>query len=253
MSYSRLATDSHQLTDRRSTRPFGPIVTDYDNETRCFVDTGSYPDRSSRDDIVVNGNGSTDLNFGPTPPAGKPEHNWITGAGLVHLLPALRADPLRQELGAARHRRSEVKGSTLGATMKVGSGRVFQACLTAAIFAAFCMWASAPASAQPSPAGLYVVLGLNRALRYGIGVGRDGFTWSGVANISRKEEWPDWRPPPRMIERQPYLPRFVAGGEGNPLGARAFYLGQTVFRIRGHQSAADDRPRGLFGLLPNGQ
>ena len=80
---------------------------------------------------------------------------------------------------------------------------------------------------------LYVIQGGGRALRYGIGVGRDGFQWSGLQKISRKQEWPDWRPPPEMIERQPYLPRFMAGGPGNPLGARAMYLGQTVYRIHG--------------------
>jgi lipoprotein-anchoring transpeptidase ErfK/SrfK len=80
---------------------------------------------------------------------------------------------------------------------------------------------------------LYLVQGNNRAIRYGIGVGRDGFQWSGMQKISRKQEWPDWRPPPEMIERQPYLPRFMAGGPGNPLGARALYLGQTVYRIHG--------------------
>jgi lipoprotein-anchoring transpeptidase ErfK/SrfK len=80
---------------------------------------------------------------------------------------------------------------------------------------------------------LYLVQGNNRAIRYGIGVGRDGFTWSGLQKISRKQEWPDWRPPPEMIDRQPYLPRFMAGGPGNPLGARALYLGQTVYRIHG--------------------
>jgi lipoprotein-anchoring transpeptidase ErfK/SrfK len=80
---------------------------------------------------------------------------------------------------------------------------------------------------------LYVVQGNNRATRYGIGVGREGFQWSGLQKISRKQEWPDWRPPPEMIERQPYLPRFMAGGPGNPLGARALYLGQTVYRIHG--------------------
>jgi len=80
---------------------------------------------------------------------------------------------------------------------------------------------------------LYLVQGNNRALRYGIGVGRDGFTWSGLQKISRKQEWPDWRPPPEMLERQPYLPRFMAGGPGNPLGARAMYLGATVYRIHG--------------------
>ena len=80
---------------------------------------------------------------------------------------------------------------------------------------------------------LYLVQGDNRAIRYGIGVGRDGFQWKGLLKIARKLEWPDWRPPPEMIERQPYLPRFMAGGPGNPLGARAMYLGSTVYRIHG--------------------
>jgi lipoprotein-anchoring transpeptidase ErfK/SrfK len=80
---------------------------------------------------------------------------------------------------------------------------------------------------------LYFVLGQGRAIRYGVGVGRDGFTWSGVQTISRKAEWPDWHPPAEMIARQPYLPRFVAGGPGNPLGARAMYLGSSQYRIHG--------------------
>ena len=80
---------------------------------------------------------------------------------------------------------------------------------------------------------LYLIESETRALRYGIGVGRDGFTWSGMLQISRKSEWPDWHPPPEMIARQPYLPRFMAGGPGNPLGARAMYLGNTVYRIHG--------------------
>jgi lipoprotein-anchoring transpeptidase ErfK/SrfK len=80
---------------------------------------------------------------------------------------------------------------------------------------------------------LYYVLGGGRAIRYGVRVGRDGFTWNGVQKISRKAEWPDWHPPPEMIDRQPYLPRFMAGGPGNPLGARAMYLGNTVYRIHG--------------------
>ncbi|MDB5619218.1 MAG: ErfK/YbiS/YcfS/YnhG [Tardiphaga sp.] len=80
---------------------------------------------------------------------------------------------------------------------------------------------------------LYYVLGNGRAMRYGVRVGRDGFTWTGVQKISRKAEWPDWHPPTEMIERQPYLPRFMAGGPGNPLGARAMYLGSTVYRIHG--------------------
>jgi lipoprotein-anchoring transpeptidase ErfK/SrfK len=80
---------------------------------------------------------------------------------------------------------------------------------------------------------LYYVLGNGRAMRYGVGVGREGFTWSGVQSISRKAEWPDWHPPAEMIARQPYLPRFVAGGPGNPLGARAMYLGSSEYRIHG--------------------
>jgi len=80
---------------------------------------------------------------------------------------------------------------------------------------------------------LYLVLGNGKAMRYGIGVGREGFTWSGTERISRMTEWPDWHPPKEMIERQPYLPRFMAGGDGNPLGARALYLGNTLYRIHG--------------------
>jgi lipoprotein-anchoring transpeptidase ErfK/SrfK len=80
---------------------------------------------------------------------------------------------------------------------------------------------------------LYVVQGNNRALRYGIGVGREGFQWVGLLRISRKSEWPDWTPPAEMIRRQPYLPRFMAGGPGNPMGARALYLGETIYRIHG--------------------
>ena len=80
---------------------------------------------------------------------------------------------------------------------------------------------------------LYLVLGNGKAMRYGIGVGREGFTWAGAERVSRMAEWPDWHPPAEMIERQPYLPRFMAGGEGNPLGARALYLGKTLYRIHG--------------------
>jgi lipoprotein-anchoring transpeptidase ErfK/SrfK len=80
---------------------------------------------------------------------------------------------------------------------------------------------------------LYLVLGQGKALRYGVGVGREGFTWSGAEKVSRVAEWPDWTPPEEMIVRQPYLPRFMAGGETNPLGARALYLGKTVYRIHG--------------------
>ena len=80
---------------------------------------------------------------------------------------------------------------------------------------------------------LYLVLGNGKALRYGVGVGREGFTWSGVQQVTKMSEWPDWNPPEEMIVRQPYLPRFMAGGETNPLGARALYLGKTIYRIHG--------------------
>ena len=80
---------------------------------------------------------------------------------------------------------------------------------------------------------LLYMLGSGRAISYGIGVGRDGFTWLGVRLIERKAEWPDWTPPQEMLQRQPYLPRFMAGGPTNPLGARAMYLAGTVYRIHG--------------------
>jgi lipoprotein-anchoring transpeptidase ErfK/SrfK len=105
---------------------------------------------------------------------------------------------------------------------------------------------------QTSERFLYLVQGNNRAIRYGIGVGRDGFQWAGLLKISRKAEWPDWRPPPEMIERQPYLPRFMAGGPGNPLGARALYLGETVYRIHGTnqpQTIGQSVSSGCFRLV----
>jgi lipoprotein-anchoring transpeptidase ErfK/SrfK len=80
---------------------------------------------------------------------------------------------------------------------------------------------------------LYLVRENGMAMRYGIGVGREGFTWAGAERISKMAEWPDWHPPAEMVERQPYLPRFMAGGEGNPLGARALYLGRSLYRIHG--------------------
>jgi lipoprotein-anchoring transpeptidase ErfK/SrfK len=80
---------------------------------------------------------------------------------------------------------------------------------------------------------LYLVEADGKAMRYGIGVGRPGFTWAGVKTITAKHEWPDWRPPEAMLKRQPELPRFMAGGPENPLGARAMYLGSTDYRIHG--------------------
>jgi lipoprotein-anchoring transpeptidase ErfK/SrfK len=94
---------------------------------------------------------------------------------------------------------------------------------------------------------LYYVLGGGKAVRYGIGVGREGFTWSGVQTIARKAEWPDWIPPAKMLQRQPYLPRFMAGGPGNPLGARAMYLGVTIYRIHG-----TNQPSTIGGQVSSG-
>jgi lipoprotein-anchoring transpeptidase ErfK/SrfK len=85
---------------------------------------------------------------------------------------------------------------------------------------------------------LYYVLGNGKAIRYGIGVGRQGFTWAGVKSVERKAEWPDWYPPPEMLQRQPNLPRMMAGGPGNPLGARAMYIGGTQYRIHGTNNPA---------------
>jgi lipoprotein-anchoring transpeptidase ErfK/SrfK len=94
---------------------------------------------------------------------------------------------------------------------------------------------------------LYYVLGGGKAICYGIGVGREGFTWSGVQTVARKAEWPDWIPPAEMLQRQPYLPRFMAGGPGNPLGARAMYLGGTIYRIHG-----TNQPSTIGGQVSSG-
>jgi lipoprotein-anchoring transpeptidase ErfK/SrfK len=80
---------------------------------------------------------------------------------------------------------------------------------------------------------LYYILGNGQAIRYGIGVGRDGFRWGGAHRVTAKKEWPDWTPPAQMLKRRPDLPRFMKGGEDNPLGARAMYLGSTLYRIHG--------------------
>ncbi|OCK53774.1 L,D-transpeptidase [Bradyrhizobium sp. LMTR 3] len=96
---------------------------------------------------------------------------------------------------------------------------------------------------------LYLVLGNGQAMRYGIGIGRDGFTWSGTQTITRKAEWPAWTPPPQMIARQPYLPRHMTGGPGNPLGARAMYLGGTIYRIHGTNDPSTIGTRVSSGCL----
>ena len=100
---------------------------------------------------------------------------------------------------------------------------------------------------------LYLVLGDGQAIRYGIGVGREGFTWAGTERISKMKEWPDWFPPAEMIERQPYLPRMMAGGEGNPLGARALYLGHTLYRIHGTNQPSTIGQYCVVGLHPPAQ
>ena len=86
---------------------------------------------------------------------------------------------------------------------------------------------------QTAERHLYLIQGNGRALRYGIGVGREGFTWQGLVNITQKKEWPDWTPPSQMLKRRPDLPRFMKGGPDNPLGARAMYLGSSLYRIHG--------------------
>ena len=80
---------------------------------------------------------------------------------------------------------------------------------------------------------LHLILPGGRALKYGIGVGREGFEWAGTQTISRKQEWPNWRPPAQMLQRRPDLPRYMERGPDNPLGARAMYLGSTLYRIHG--------------------
>ena len=80
---------------------------------------------------------------------------------------------------------------------------------------------------------LYFVLGNGQAIRYGVGVGRPGFTWAGMHSVTMKREWPDWRPPAAMLKRRPDLPRYMKGGPDNPLGARALYIGSTIYRIHG--------------------
>jgi lipoprotein-anchoring transpeptidase ErfK/SrfK len=96
---------------------------------------------------------------------------------------------------------------------------------------------------------LYLVLPGGKAIRYGIGVGREGFTWFGVKTVERKAEWPDWTPPPEMIARSPYLPRFMAGGEGNPMGARALYLRGSLYRIHGTNAPSTIGSRATSGCI----
>jgi lipoprotein-anchoring transpeptidase ErfK/SrfK len=114
-----------------------------------------------------------------------------------------------------------------------GSGSVVPERLRRAVIAFNTREAPGTVIIDTGNTSLYYVLGQGQAIRYGVGVGREGFTWAGTQTITRKAEWPDWHPPAEMIARQPYLPRFMAGGPGNPLGARAMYLGSSEYRIHG--------------------
>ena len=107
----------------------------------------------------------------------------------------------------------------------------------------------ARSSSIPPNTYLYYLLPGGKAIRYGVGVGREGFTWSGVKTVERKAEWPDWTPPPEMIARAPYLPRFMAGGATNPLGARAMYLAASFYRIHGTNAPSTIGSRASSGCI----
>jgi lipoprotein-anchoring transpeptidase ErfK/SrfK len=158
------------------------------------------------------------------------------GAALM-LSPALLSSASAQVLGYASAPQSSFPSDNMmvapPALNDEGDGSVVPERLRRAVVAFDTREAPGTVIIDTGNTALFYVLGQGRAIRYGVGVGREGFTWSGVQTISRKAEWPDWHPPAEMIARQPYLPRFVAGGPGNPLGARAMYLGSSVYRIHG--------------------
>jgi lipoprotein-anchoring transpeptidase ErfK/SrfK len=156
-------------------------------------------------------------------------------AGALLLAPAiLTSEASAQVLGYASTPQSAFPSdSVMPADGRNGSVSVVPERLRRAVVAFDTREAPGTVVIDTGNTALYYVLGQGRAVRYGVGVGREGFTWSGVQTISRKAAWPDWYPPAEMIARQPYLPRFVAGGPGNPLGARAMYLGSSQYRIHG--------------------
>jgi lipoprotein-anchoring transpeptidase ErfK/SrfK len=167
--------------------------------------------------------------------------NAVVFAGILLLAPAILCSAASaQMLGfASPPQASFSSGNIMPAPPAfspdegAGSASVVPERLRRAIVAFDTREASGTVIIDTGNTALYYVLGKGRAIRYGVGVGREGFTWSGVQTISRKAEWPDWHPPAQMIARQPYLPRFMAGGPGNPLGARAMYLGDSEYRIHG--------------------
>jgi lipoprotein-anchoring transpeptidase ErfK/SrfK len=158
--------------------------------------------------------------------------NALVFAGVLLLAPVLPSSGASaQMLGYAAPPQSAFPSE--GMTLDEGDGSAVPERLRRTIVSLDTREAPGTIIIDTGNTALYYVLGQGRAIRYGVGVGRDGFTWAGVQNISRKAEWPDWHPPAEMIARQPYLPRFVAGGPGNPLGARAMYLGSSQYRIHG--------------------
>ena len=153
-------------------------------------------------------------------------------AGALLLIPALFATKAHaQTLGYASSQPNSFPSDYV--TSDEGDGAPVPERLRRAVVALDTSEAPGTIVIDTGNTALYYVLGQGRAIRYGVGVGREGFTWSGVQTISRKAQWPDWHPPAEMIARQPYLPRFMAGGPGNPLGARAMYLGSSIYRIHG--------------------
>ncbi len=154
----------------------------------------------------------------------------VLGAALL-LSPALLSSASAQVLGYAATPQSAFPTDNMD--LDEGDGSAVPERLKRAIVAFDTREAPGTIVIDTGNTQLYYVLGQGRAVRYGVGVGREGFTWSGVQTITRKAEWPDWHPPAEMVARQPYLPRFMAGGPGNPLGARAMYLGSSVYRIHG--------------------
>ncbi len=154
------------------------------------------------------------------------------GAALM-LSPALLSSAGAQVLGYASAPQSSFPSDNMMTAPALPDGSVVPERLRRAFVAFNTGEAPGTIVIDTGNTALYYVLGQGRAVRYGVGVGREGFTWAGVQTISRKAEWPDWYPPAEMVARQPYLPRFVAGGPGNPLGARAMYLGSSQYRIHG--------------------
>jgi len=154
----------------------------------------------------------------------------VFGAALM-LSPAMLSGASAQVLGYASTPQSAFPSDNM--TLDEGDGSAMPERLKRAVVAFDTREPAGTIVIDTGNTQLYYVLGQGRAVRYGVGVGREGFTWSGTQTITRKAEWPDWHPPAEMVARQPYLPRFMAGGPGNPLGARAMYLGTSVYRIHG--------------------